>query len=162
MCSFRCSREDLVKDRFELEGTFTRDHVADVRRFTERLLAWIPDPDLRSRMAIATHELFENAIKFSDDGTAALLIEMERAPKLLVRIITRNRAKEADLMALHKLEANMREAEDAMALYVALMKAAPDARGGLGIGRVAAESEMKVSMQFDGDVVQISAETMDL
>lgn len=151
-----------MSDRFELEGTFTSDHIVDVRRFTERLLAWVPDADLRSRMAIATHELFENAIKFSDDGTTALLIEMERLPKLQIRIITRNRAKDSDLTALHRLDENLRAATDAMALYVALMKTAPDARGGLGIGRVAAEAEMKVSMTFEGNVVQISAEMVDL
>lgn len=150
-----------MSDRFELEGTFTSDHIADVRRFTERLLAWVPDRDLRSRMAIATHELFENAIKFSDDGQTALLVEMVRLPRLQVRIVTRNRAKDSDLTALHRLDADLREATDTMALYVTLMKTAPDARGGLGIGRVAAEAEMKVSMSFEGNVVQISAEMVD-
>ena len=115
-----------MSDRFELEGSFTSDHIADVRRFTERLLAWVPDDDLRSRMAIATHELFENAIKFSDDGVTALVIEMVRLPRLQVRIITRNRAKDSDLTALHQLDTNLREATDAMALYVALMKSAPE------------------------------------
>jgi hypothetical protein len=34
----------------------------------------------------------------------------------------------------------------------------PDKRGGLGIGRVAAEAEMKVSVHFDGNLVVINAE----
>lgn len=150
-----------MTDRFALEGMFSTDQITDVRRFAERLLAWIPDEDTRSRMAVATHELFENAIKFSDDGVAALEIEMQRTPRLHVRIITRNRAKDADLTSLHRLDASLREATDAMDLYVSLMKKSPDARGGLGIGRVAAESEMKVSMSFEGNVVQISAEMVD-
>lgn len=147
--------------RFELAGTFTNDQVADVRRFTERLLACVPDADVRGRMAVATHELFENAIKFSDDGVTALEIEMKRAPRLQVRIVTRNRAKSTDLTTLHQLDATLREASDAMTLYVALMKAAPRARGGLGIGRVAAEADMRVSMSFAGNVVMISAELED-
>lgn len=150
-----------MSDRFELAGTFTNDQVADVRRFTERLLAWIPDADTRARMAVATHELFENAIKFSDDGVTALEIETKRAPRLHVRIATRNRANPTDLMTLHQLHASLREATDAMTLYLALMKAAPRARGGLGIGRVAAEAEMRVSMSFAGSEVMICAELED-
>lgn len=146
-----------MSDRFDLEGAFTTEQVPDVRRFTERLLAWIPDRDMRARVSLATHELFENAIKFSGDGQATLLIEITREP-LQVRITTKNRAGQANLASLHKLSTRLQEAADAMSFYLGMMKDAPAARGGLGIGRVAAEAEMNVSMHFEQDVVIVRAE----
>jgi hypothetical protein len=49
-----------------------------------------------------------------------------------------------------------------MAAYLTMMRAAPDARGGLGIGRVAAEAEMKVTVAVLDNVVVVRAELEDV
>ena len=147
-----------MNSHFELAGEFTLDQVPEVRRFTERMLRWIPDPDVSARLAMATHELFENAVKFADDGVASLRVEVARAPSIRARITTRNRAKRADLDTLQQLSTRLRDASDPMEFYVQLMKDAPDARGGLGIGRVAAEGDMRVAMELENEHVVINAE----
>lgn len=147
-----------MSDHFELAGEFTLDQVPEVRRFTERMLRWIPDRDVSARLAMATHELFENAVKFADDGVASLRVEVARLPSIRARITTRNRARASDLDTLHQLSARLRDATDPMTFYIQLMKDAPDARGGLGIGRVAAEGDMKVAMTLVDEHVVIDAE----
>src|SRR6188474_1597550 len=72
--------------------------VSIVRRFVsdfyDRTLA---DPDATSRVALATHELLENAVKYSRDGRAKVRIEVSgRGERVRVRIRTRNRANPAD------------------------------------------------------------------
>jgi anti-sigma regulatory factor (Ser/Thr protein kinase) len=66
--------------------------VSIVRRFVsdfyDRTLA---DPEATSRVALATHELLENAVKYSRDGRAKVRIEVSgRGEKVRVRIRTRN------------------------------------------------------------------------
>lgn len=144
-------------DRFLLEGSFGLNQAAEIRRFTETLVAWIPDGDARARVALAAHELFENAVKFSDDGKAALHVEWQRAPSPRVSVSTRNRAKPTDLVALGALAERMRAASDPLAFYVAVMKEKPKARGGLGIVRIAAEAEMLLDIDVKDDEVVIRA-----
>src|SRR5262249_11357947 len=59
--------------RIELEGTIALDDVSHVRRFVETLHRRVAmTDDDASRLAMVTHELLENAIKFSADGGASL------------------------------------------------------------------------------------------
>jgi hypothetical protein len=140
--------------RIEVEGTIALDDVSHVRRFVETLHRRVPmTDDDASRLAMVTHELLENAIKFSADGGASLRVEVDDAK---VCITTRNRTRATDLAAL-KAVASTLVTSDPMAVYIGLMKRAPAARGGLGLGRVAAEGEMEIGLALDGDIVQVQA-----
>jgi anti-sigma regulatory factor (Ser/Thr protein kinase) len=146
-----------MTDRFELEGQWTSDQVADVRRFVERLhRGKLADEDLAARVATATHELFDNAVKFSTNGEALLRIDLTRDRDLRIKITTRNRANATHIDGLRELARELREAPDVMAFYVALMRRAR--QGGLGIGRIAAETEMAIDLDLVDDMVVISAE----
>lgn len=147
----------MLANRFELDGEFTIEQVPDVRLFVERLHGTIPDLDVVARVSMAAHELFENAVKFTSDGMASLKVEVARDPQRVV-ITTRNRAHGDHLADLRQMGVRLREATDMMALYIELMRSAPKARGGLGIGRVAAEAEMDVAIDVDDDIVTIRAE----
>lgn len=141
---------------FELTCMVTLEEVPEIRRLVERVhRRFLPNRDDISRVAMATHELLENAIKFSTDGMATIRIEVPSNGEVL--ITTRNRANTNDLAGLRKLTTELQTAPDPMLFYISLMQRAPEARGGLGIGRVAAEGEMQIALELHGDVVEISA-----
>ena len=144
---------------FEIVCTITLDDVPDIRRFVEKLHRRIVhNDDEIQRLSMATHELLENAVKFSADGSASLRIEVVGASDLV--ITTRNRARTHDLEDLLTIAAEIKAAADPMVFYVGLMKRAPNARGGLGLGRVIAEGEMQIGFELDGDVVEICARSV--
>jgi hypothetical protein len=129
--------------------------VADVRRFVEKLHdRLLRDKDLVARLAMATHELLENAVKFSANGTATIRVDIEDAE---VCITTRNLARSADVDHLLAVAQEIKTTPDAMAFYLGLMSRAPHAQGGLGLGRIAAEGDMQIGLVFEGDVVEVCA-----
>jgi anti-sigma regulatory factor (Ser/Thr protein kinase) len=144
-----------TKERFEISGAIAVDDVPDVRRFVEKLHRRVSNPEDVSRVAMATHELLENAVKFSTDGSTSLQVEVGGSQ---VTITTRNRARPDDLEELRQIAADLASALDPMLYYLDQMRRSPSRTGGLGLGRVAAEAEMKIELVLDGDVVQIRAE----
>jgi two-component sensor histidine kinase len=135
--------------------------VSVVRRFVtelyERLLG---DPDATSRMALATHELLENAVKYSRDGETTIRIEvMPQGDQHRIIIQLRNRAELAHIHAIREVVDGVARADDAMGFYTALIaRKAKERRGsGLGLARICAEGEMQVSYDAQGDVVVIEA-----
>lgn len=154
-----------MRHRFELDGIMTRDQIPEIRKFVEQMHRKLlgNNTDLVARIAMATHELFENAVKFSVDGNARLCIDISRdAEPVCIRITTVNRATDKNLQDLRKLASALAQAEDVMLFYVELMRSSdPDVQGGLGLGRVAAEAEMKLKLDVEADRVMISAELVE-
>jgi hypothetical protein len=144
---------------FEIVCSITLDEVPDIRMFVEKLhRRVVRDEHQMSRLALTTHELLENAVKFSADGSASLRIEF--VEKSHVMITTRNRARTTDLADLLSIAAEIKAVSDPMMFYIGLMKRAPNARGGLGLGRVIAEGEMEIGFELDGDVVEVRAKSL--
>ena len=54
----------VATESFELTGNLTVADVPDVRRFVEKFHGRTSNADDVSRVAMATHELLENAVKF--------------------------------------------------------------------------------------------------
>ena len=149
----------MTPSSFEIVCAITLDDVPDVRHFVEKLhRRVVRGEDEIARLALATHELLENAVKFSADGSASLRIEIVGESDLI--ITTRNRARTADLDDLLTIAAEIKAAADPMVYYVGLMKRAPTSRGGLGLGRIVAEGEMQIGFELHGDVVEISARSV--
>ena len=142
---------------FELDTTIHLEDVKEVRHLVERIhLRLGSSAGDAARIAMATHELLENAIKYSLDGTARLRIDVSDAA--IVTISTRNRATPDHRAELAQLAAELAASHDAMAFYVGLMTRAPEKQGGLGIGRIAAEGDMAIGFDFsNGDVVEVRA-----
>lgn len=145
----------VTNESFEVTGNLTVDDVPEVRRFVEKLHRRVSNPDDLSRVAMATHELLENAVKFSTDGSAGLRIEIGGSE---VTITTHNRARPGDLDELRQLADDLTSALDPMLFYLEQMRKSPSRVGGLGLSRVAAEGEMKIELRLEGDIVKIRAE----
>ncbi len=137
--------------------------VSIVRRFVtdfyDRTLA---DPDATSRVALATHELLENAVKYSRDGKASVRIDVSGlGERVKVRIRTKNRANPEDAALIRQTIAEM-SAMDANVYYLGLMRknAARTDGSGLGLARIHAEAEMAMSVACGRNgTITVSAET---
>jgi hypothetical protein len=141
-------------ERFEIDGTLTSKDVPLVRRFVEGLHRKISAD--ASLLAMATHELLENAVKFSVDGSAFLRLEIADST---ATVTTRNRASPGNVEVLNKIARDLTATADPMLYYLEQM-GHRDRIGGLGLGRVAAEAEMKIEMSvLEDNTVEIKAAT---
>lgn len=129
-----------------------------VSEFYERVLH---NADLTSRLALATHELLENAVKFAADNSTRLFIEVEHDPRSVwVSIVTQNRAVANQVAALKALVEEIGAAPDPIAHYQVLMRrsAEREVGSGLGLGRIRAEALLSLALKVKGEVVELRAE----
>lgn len=149
---------------FELTFQPDLDLVTSVRDFVEtisqRILA---DQELSGRLAIATHELLENAVKYSLDGETHLRVEVAPAHARgapAISVSTRNRADGRHVTTLRGYLDELRASSDPEAYYHQRMRRAvrDNSASQLGLARVYAEAAMQLSCTVDGDTVTINAE----
>jgi hypothetical protein len=146
---------------FELSFSPNVQLVSIVRRFVAEFYSQsLGSDEITSRLEVATHELLENAVRYSADGNTAIRIGIKRDPELRIRINTSNRAELPYIVTLRHTLDELIAAPDPDAHYQLLMRrSVRRADGsGLGFGRVRAESGMIVSYEVEGDVVRIRAE----
>ncbi|MDI1478334.1 hypothetical protein [Polyangium sp. y55x31] len=148
---------------FELTFRPNVELISIVRRFVsdfyERM---IEDRDTVSRMALATHELLENAVKYASDGVTFLSITFEpgeTSSTVSIRLV--NRANAEHIAALATIFEEMSRHDDPFAYYqIAMARSAKRKVGsGLGLVRVRAEGEMTMSHTIEDDRVTILAQT---
>ncbi|MGE0400997.1 MAG: ATP-binding protein [Kofleriaceae bacterium] len=138
--------------------------VSVVRRFvSEFYQRTLGDPDGSSRVALATHELLENAVKYSKDGETTIRIEVSASgsPRT-VTIMLRNRAEDPHIAAIREIVDGVAAANDAFAYYQQLLVAKAKRRegSGLGLARICAEGEMAITLNVEGeDTVELLATT---
>ena len=137
--------------------------ISVVRRFVSDFYArFFEDADATSRVALATHELLENAVRYSIDGETRIRIEVQSdAVPSHVAIKTWNRASEKHLDSVQKLFDEMNASTDAFSHYQKLMRrTAKIAEGsGLGLARVRAEAEMELTFEIDDGFLAVEAQT---
>jgi len=138
--------------------------VSVVRRFvSEFYQRTLSDPDGTSRVALATHELLENAVKYSKDGETTIRIEVKAdASPRTVSIMLRNRAEEQHIAAIREIVDGLGACKDAFTFYQDLLvsKARNKEGSGLGLARICAEGEMRVTFDvIDADLVVLEATT---
>lgn len=146
---------------FELTFRPNVELISDVRRFVasfyEKILG---DPDATSRIALATHELLENAAKYSTDGEATIRIEVT-ATCAAIRIRLWNRTRKEHISILHERFEEMLQLSDPFVYYQCLLERTAKLKegSGLGLARLRAEADMQLSCEIEDDRVCIVADT---
>lgn len=134
--------------------------VSSVRRFvTDIWESWLT-PELTSQVALASHELLENAVQYSSDGETEVHIEIEMLGNgQTVCIRTRNAASPENLDVLRAAFAELEAATDPDAHYQAMMRrtAKRTDGSGLGLARIRSETGLSMSLEIADDQVSISA-----
>lgn len=138
--------------------------VSVVRKFVSEFYERVaPDAETVSRIALATHELLENAVKYSQTHETVLRVEVVPEvlpPAVLVR--TWNHADPQHLDKLRRTVTALNEAGDPTTHYLNMMRESSKRTEGseLGLARISAEAEMAISMQeAPGNRVGITAST---
>jgi hypothetical protein len=148
---------------FELNFRPNFELITIVRRFVSDFYdRMLDDADGVSRVALATHELLENAVKYSSDGATSLSIRVDHeGAESVVSIRISNRATKENLEALSAMFEEMARAPDPFQHYQAVMERVAKRKEGSGLGlvRVRAEGEMTMSHTIDDDCVCILAQT---
>jgi hypothetical protein len=157
-------RENADATRFEIEFAPMLDLVGRVRHFVSDFYTEsLGDPEVTSRIAVAAHELLENAVKYASHCFARICIVVAREEDgaKTVTIETQNRALTENLDAVRETLDDLATSPDAMTSYQRLLdRCAKRATGsGLGLGRVLAEADMKLTYEIRQDELTIRAQT---
>ena len=131
--------------------------ISTVRRFTEAFYdEIIDDREMSERVALATHELLENAVAYATDGETSVRVEVH--PEYLA-VRTWNRAKPERLAELKAMIDELHATKDPDRYYQAMMEktAFRNDGSGLGLARIRAEADMTITYELDADQVCIEA-----
>jgi anti-sigma regulatory factor (Ser/Thr protein kinase) len=125
--------------------------VSTVRRFTDELSdQLLDDAAMSAKVALATHELLENAVTYSSDGETEVRVEVE-AEHVVVK--TWNRASADRLTRLMIMIDEIHRAADPDELYQQALN-----RGdGTGLVRIRAKAEMTIHCEVTSDRVCVLA-----
>jgi hypothetical protein len=133
----------------------------DVRRFIE-VFCKRACPEGFSReqdLALAAHELLQNAISYSRDGQAEMSVQLEPKSET-VAITVVNTARPEEVTRLEALVAEMKQVNDPFRYFLTVMDRPSETltRGGLGLARICYEAALDVDVKLNGEHVTITAE----
>ncbi len=132
--------------------------VDDLRRFVESFCAAsCPGADREEQLALAAHELVQNAIAYASTPGVELRLELD-ARKERVRVSVTNATAPAQAEMLRERIAEVASEADPLAGYLAAMRRAPEERGGLGLPRVRFEAALDLRVEIAGGRVTVHAE----
>lgn len=133
--------------------------IDEIRRFVESFCACASlGPDREAQVALAVHELMQNAVPSARGGEVELDLEVDpRADRVTIRVV--NGCPEQDFLALRTRVESMYREPDALAHYLVAMKERPSTmRGGLGLARVRFEAQLDIQVRHSAGRVIVEAE----
>ena len=119
------------------------------------------DDDAAARLRLAAHELLENIVKYSSDGVCDVRFALTRheSGALSAMVSTRNVPRAENRRDAEERLAALTAAQDPREHYDSIIadSARQPAGSGLGLARIHAETEYRLSYRFEGDALLIVA-----
>ncbi len=119
------------------------------------------DEDAATRLRLTAHELLENIVKYSADNPCELRFELVKnaAGALTASVQTRNVPRTQNRKDAEQRLAALTAAADPLEHYDSIIadSARQPAGSGLGLARIHAETEYRLSYRFEGDALLIVA-----
>jgi hypothetical protein len=121
--------------------------IDEIRRFVESFCACAcPDAGREAQLAVAVHELMQNALPSGQGDDVELHLEVDR-DRDRVQVAVSNRCGEEEHLALADRIDRMYSEPDALAHYLKAMDETPSShRGGLGLARVRFECQLDLTV----------------
>lgn len=119
------------------------------------------DEDAAARLRLTAHELLENIVKYSAQGACELRFSLHRKAggTLEATVQTRNLPRRENRRDAEERLAALTAARDPLEHYDSIVadSARQPAGSGLGLARIHAETEYRLSHRFEGDALLIIA-----
>ncbi len=125
--------------------------IDEIRRFVESFCAGAPGTtdDREAQLALAVHELVQNAVPRAGDGDVELVLDMDDAADRVVVSVS-NPCTDKEFAILKSRIDAMNSEPDALKHYIETMRSTPThVRGGLGLARVRYEGQLEVRVRRD-------------
>src|SRR4051812_18865302 len=141
-----------------------RPQVGLINRTREAVIAFfgpiLGDQDATGRIAVAAHELLENAFKYSLDGQCSVeitMVERNDHNRLTVRVA--NRCTPSSAAEVRRLVDLLDQARDPEVVYGELLEQSVlrEAGSGLGLARIRTECRMDLECAATDEWVSITA-----
>lgn len=131
--------------------------VDDIRHFVETFCASAcPEAEREEQLALAVHELVQNAIANAATPDVELRLEVDRATER-VCVSVSNHARADQIEVLRDRLGQTQSHANPLDGYVAAMRADPESRGGIGLARIRFEAALDLALDVDGERVTIRA-----
>ncbi|HET9552307.1 MAG TPA: ATP-binding protein [Anaeromyxobacteraceae bacterium] len=132
--------------------------VDEIRRFVESFCACAcPGQTREAQVALAVHELMQNAIPHAGGEDVDLTLQVDPAADR-IEIAVSNPCTDAELAELQARVERINAEPDALRSYLRAMAEAPvTSRGGLGLARVRFEAQLELAVIREGQRVTVLA-----
>jgi anti-sigma regulatory factor (Ser/Thr protein kinase) len=131
--------------------------VDDIRHFVETFCASAcPEAEREEQVALATHELVQNAIANAATPDIEVRLEVDRAADR-VCVSVSNDARADQIEVLRSRLDKTQSYESPLEGYVAAMREDPESRGGIGLARIRFEAALDLALDVQGERVTIRA-----
>lgn len=131
--------------------------VDDIRHFVETFCASAcPQAEREEQLALAAHELVQNAIANAATADVELKLEVDHASER-VCVSVSNCARADQIEVLRSRLDRALSHPDPLQGYVAAMREDPESRGGIGLARIRYEAALDLALQVDGEWITIHA-----
>ncbi len=133
--------------------------IDEIRRFVESFCACAcPGTSREAQLALAVHELMQNAISASGEDEVSLVLEVDPKDDR-VMVTVSNRCTDEEFQTLVDRIDRMNREPDALEHYLRVMREVPaSSRGGLGLPRVRFETQLDLSASRTDGRVTVRAE----